>query len=50
MTVFDDIYNTNGSSHGISECDLKWVARPIRRIPVAIASPHALTAMIRSRL
>lgn len=38
MTVLDDIHNTNGSSQDISARDLKWVARPTRRIPVAVAS------------
>lgn len=38
MTVLDEIHDTQGVSHDISTRDLKWVARPTRRIPLAIAS------------
>lgn len=38
MTTLDQIQETHEKSHDIATRDLQWVARPSRRIPLAVAS------------
>lgn len=38
MTTLDQLQETRGSSSDLAERDLKWVARPSRRLPLAVAS------------
>lgn len=39
-TTLDQIHETQKKSHDIGVRDLQWVARPTRRIPLAVAAAH----------